>query len=225
MSSVRYVLISLGASLVLGCTDGSLSTGPESEPSSFSMAAQGKGEAQQRHEWLKQLLKAEQERLKQEKELRKTAYEDARKAWKFYKRALKAASKGTRTSVDLLRCEPRPYEAEAAIIGPDGGTLQVGEHRLVIPRGALAQEELIVAEAPTNSLVELEFSPEGLVFDRPAELTLSYRRCEVPPGLDLLLAYIGLGNRVLELPPSWNEMVNREVRGEIGHFSRYAVAY
>ena len=53
--------------------------------------------------------------------------------------------------VDLLRCEPRPYDADATIIGPDGGTLHIGEHQLVIPRGALTREELIVAEAPTSS--------------------------------------------------------------------------
>ena len=38
----------------------------------------------------------------------------------------------------------------AAIIGPQGGSIKVGEHELVIPAGALAQEELIVAEAPTS---------------------------------------------------------------------------
>jgi hypothetical protein len=119
---------------------------------------------------------------------------------------------------------PAP-DADAAIIGPDGGTLHIGEHQLVIPRGALTREELIVAQAPTSSLVDVEFSPEGLTFEHPAELTLSYEGCDVPADIDLMLAYVGWGNRILELPPSQDRRDLSEVVGEVGRFSQYAVAY
>jgi hypothetical protein len=171
-------------------------------------------------------LRGQQERIKQERELRKAGFQQVHAAWKAYKRGWKRAGKiSPNRQFDLLRCEPRAYDGDAAIIGPDGGTLHVGEHQLVIPKGALTREELIIAEAPTSSLVDVEFSPEGLTFGRPAELTLSYKGCDVPADIDLALAYVGWGNRILELPPSQDRKDLSEVVGEVGHFSQYAVAY
>ena len=100
----------------------------------------------------------------------------------------------------------------------------MGEHQLVIPAGALAQEELIVAEAPTSSLVDLSFGPHGLQFGRSARLTLSYKGCVRPTSSDLMVAYIQ-GNQILELPPSLDRKADDEVDAEIDHFSRYAVAW
>ena len=95
----------------------------------------------------------------------------------------------------------------------------------MIPRGALTEEQVIVGRAPTSSLVAVDFEPEGLQFQRPAELTLSYDKCDVPARLDPLLVYLGRGNRILELPVSRVDEAVSEVIGEIHHFSRYAVAY
>jgi hypothetical protein len=207
------------------CSESDLPTYPSENQSSLSTAEQGLTQ-HQRHDELKALLRAQQERIKQEKELRKAGFQRVRAEWKAYKREWKRAGKGSpKRQFDLLRCEPRPYDGDAAIIGPDGGTLHVGEHQLVIPKGALTREELIIAEAPTSSLVDVEFSPEGLTFGRPAELTLSYKGCDVPADIDLVLAYVGWGNRILELPPSRDRMDLSQVVGEIGHFSQYAVAY
>jgi hypothetical protein len=207
------------------CSESGLPTNPSETQPSFSTAEQRLTQ-QQRHDELKTLLRAQQERIKQERELGKAGFQQLHAEWKAYKRAWKRAGKGSSNRpFDLLRCEPRPYDGDAAIIGPDGGTLHVGEHQLVIPRGALTREELIIAEAPTSSLVDVEFSPEGLTFGRPAELTLSYKGCDVPADVGLLLAYVGWGNRILELPPSQDRRDLSEVVGEVGHFSQYAVAY
>ncbi|MEA2712244.1 MAG: hypothetical protein QOK27_205 [Gemmatimonadales bacterium] len=207
------------------CSESGLPTNPSETQPSFSTAEQRLTQ-QQRHDELKTLLRAQQERIKQERELRKAGFQQLHAEWKAYRRTWKRAGKGSSNRpFDLLRCEPRPYDGDAAIIGPDGGTLHVGEHQLVIPKGALTREELIIAEAPTSSLVDVEFSPEGLTFGRPAELTLSYKGCDVPADVGLLLAYVGWGNRILELPPSQDRRDLSEVVGEVGHFSQYAVAY
>jgi hypothetical protein len=231
MRSARHLLLTIVlalAGLVLACTDANSPTSQSNSSTSFSTANQEltKAEWQQRHEELKERLRAQKQRIKEQREQRKADFELARAEWNAYRREWKRINRGKSAKlVDLLRCEPRPYDGEAAIIGPDGGTLHIGEHQLVIPRGALPQEELIVAEAPTSSLVDVEFSPEGLTFTRPAELTLSYKGCDVPTTIDLLLAYVGWGNRILELPPSHDQRDLSEVIGEIDHFSRYAVAY
>jgi hypothetical protein len=222
--SLTILIVTIGL-LFTACSEGGLPTNPSESQPSFSTADQGVTR-QQRHDELKALLRAQQERIKQERELRKAGFQQVHAEWKAYRRGWKRAGKGSSNRpVGLLRCEPRPYDADAAIIGPDGGTLHVGEHQLVIPRGALTREELIVAEAPTSSLVDVEFSPEGLTFERPAELTLSYKGCDVPADIDLVLAYVGWGHRILELPLSQDRRDRSEVVGEVGHFSQYAVAY
>jgi hypothetical protein len=234
MRSTRHLLLSLllaVGGVTIACTDaGSPTTASDSSPSFSSWEQESsKAEQQQRHEELKLLLEREKKHIKAEKELRKAEYELARHEWKAYKNDWKKDEKYKKNSYvidpELLRCRPRPYEGDAAIIGPDGGTIHVGEHEMVIHRGALAREELIRAEAFTSSLINVEFSPEGLTFARAAELTLSYKGCQVPNDIDLRLAYLGWGLRVLELPPSFDQKGSSEVTGDIDHFSRYAVAY
>ncbi len=42
------------------------------------------------------------------------------------------------SSVNLLTCRPLPYASSVATIGPNGGTIRVGQTSLVIPQGALS---------------------------------------------------------------------------------------
>jgi hypothetical protein len=201
---------------------------------SFSVSA----EAQARHEALKQELDARKAQVKAAREAGKESYELAKKEWKAWKddwkkqyhaqqRAWKREHQGEKggPDIELLRCEPRPYDADVAIIGPNGGTLHVGESQLVIPKGALDQEQLITMEAPTSSLVDVRFEPHGLEFKQSAQLKLSYKGCVRPTSADLLVAYLDQGNRVLELPPSLDLRADDEVEADIDHFSRYAIAY
>jgi hypothetical protein len=214
----RNLLAIIGAGLALACS------GNPTDPSDQPLSFQSTSVSQTRHEQLKQLLEAEKERIKLERENGKLAFEVARAEWKLYRDQLKKAQKLGSAAVELLRCEPRPLDGDAAIIGPEGGSLHIGQHELVIPRGALTEEQLIVGRAPTSSLVDVEFEPEGLRFQQPAQLTLSYKGCDLPTS-NLLMAYLGTGNRILELPVSQDHRQYFEVSGEINHFSRYAVAY
>jgi len=219
MRRVARFILAASVALVLACSDG-LAPQPAGETPSFQLGSSD----QARHEQLKALLAAEKERIKRERANGKAAFELARAEWKLYRSQLKKAKKLGPLEFNLLRCEPRQLEGDAAIIGPEGGTLHLGDHELVIPRGALSEETVISGRAPTSSLVDVEFEPEGLQFQRPARLTLSYKNCDAPAG-NLLLAYLGIGNRILELPASRDDRANTEVIGEINHFSRYAVAY
>jgi hypothetical protein len=234
-TTLRLLALATGL-LAIACSD----TGNPAEPSSgpgpqFSVASDN---AHARHEALQQQLEARKAQIKATKEANRETLRAARadwKAWKEdwqeqYKLAQKAwkrehAGEKGGPDIELLRCEPRDYDADAAIVGPNGGTLHAGAHELVIPKGALTEEVLITAEAPTSSLVDLRFEPHGLQFQRPAELKLSYKGCVRPTATDLLVAYLGQGNQVLELPPSRDLRVDDEVDADIDHFSRYAIAY
>jgi hypothetical protein len=235
--TMRWLALAAGLAVV-ACSD---ATGP-SEPSSSAAPQFAAFEAQasvagERHEELKRLLEERKAYFKARKEANKETLRAAKEEWKAWKHDWKEQFKLAREvwkrehpgekggpEVQLLRCQPRDYEADAAIIGPQGGTLKVGEHELVVPAGALDHEELVVAESSTSSRVDVQFAPHGLQFLKPAQLKLSYKGCVRPTSLDFLIAYIE-ANRVLELPPSVDHKDNDEVEAGIDHFSRYAIAY
>ena len=124
----------------------------------------------------------------------------------------------------LLSCSEQQYAVTYQTVGSQGGTIRVGKHSLTIPRGALRQNVRIKAEqlrGPTNSV---RFSPEGLQFQRPAVLSLSYKNCEnveVPKAV----VYTTEQLKVLEILRSLDLLKERIIAAPIDHFSRYAVAF
>ena len=127
-------------------------------------------------------------------------------------------------AVQLLTCSSQPYAQAKAVVGPAGGTIVVGAHRLTIPAGALAAPVAITAEQVPGSTNSVRFQPAGLTFAKPATLTLSYRNCLLPP-LSTRVVYTDEQLRILELIPSLDLRLTWSVNGSIRHFSRYAVAY
>ena len=125
---------------------------------------------------------------------------------------------------DLLVCKAQPYAVIKKTIGSDGGRIDVGSHSLVIPRGALSKKTTITAEQMTGRTNSLRFSPEGLRFEKPADLTMSYKNCLV-----VLLAkhivYTDENLKILEVLRSLDLFNKKTVTAPIDHFSRYAVAY
>jgi hypothetical protein len=124
----------------------------------------------------------------------------------------------------LLRCEEQKYDVEYETIGPKGGTITVGKHSLVIPKGALRKNVRIKAEqmrGPTNSV---RFSPEGLKFKKAATLSLNYKNCQdvKPPKA---VVYTTDKLEILEVLRSLDLLKQRNVIAPIDHFSRYALAY
>lgn len=126
----------------------------------------------------------------------------------------------------MLVCQPLEYEATAAIIGPEGGEIRFGPHRLNIPAGALLTRTVVTAEAPTSLMVMADFSPDGLHFAKDVELRLDYEHCTQPflPGV-FHVVYVDDLLRILETPPSEDYRSSRWIRSWLRHFSKYAVAY
>lgn len=126
-------------------------------------------------------------------------------------------------SMSLFSCSAQPYVAVAKVVGPGGGTIVVGSHKLVIPAGALSRNTTIRAEQVPSRVNSVRFAPEGLRFAKPAKLTLSYSNCS--PLLLKRVVYTDELLRILELIPSADDLRTRSVTGDIRHFSRYAVAW
>ena len=125
---------------------------------------------------------------------------------------------------ELLACEAQQYVVAEKTIGPNGGSLSIGRHKLEIPRGALASDVRIIGEQVSGGVNSVRLSPEGLRFAKPVRLILDYRNCA---SVKLLkrLAYTDELLRILEVPPSEDYPEYEYVTGTIDHFSRYAVAY
>ena len=125
---------------------------------------------------------------------------------------------------DLLVCSSEPYAVTRKTIGKDGGKIQVGNHTLVIPRGALKKNTIITAEQIRGKTNSLRFSPEGLRFEKPSDLTISYKNCLVVL-LKKHIVYTDEKLKILEVLRSLDLLGKRSVTAPIDHFSRYAVAY
>jgi hypothetical protein len=133
---------------------------------------------------------------------------------------------GTDLGATLLACPPQSEVRAQKNIGPDGGTIQIGPHTLVVPAGALSTTITIAAVAPSDHVVSVRFAPEGLRFARPARLTLSYAHCPLLPRLlPKRIAYTNELLTILELLVSVDDLVRQRVSAGLDHFSRYAVAW
>jgi hypothetical protein len=135
---------------------------------------------------------------------------------------------GTGIGTGLLGCTPLPYASTDQTVGPAGGTILVGPHRLVVPAGALAAPVLITAEAPSDSVNSVRLLPHGLTFaqGKPARLTLSYANCSLLGQLlPKRIVYTSDLLEILQWLVSLDEPLARRVSTNLEHFSRYAIAW
>ena len=133
---------------------------------------------------------------------------------------------GLLQATGLLQCTPLPYASTTQVVGPTGGTIQVGPHTLVIPPGALVQNVTITAVAPSATVNSVRFSPQGLHFLAPAALTMSYSNCNLLGKLlPKRIAYTDDNLNILSYLISLDNLLSKKVTGKLDHFSRYAVAW
>jgi hypothetical protein len=125
---------------------------------------------------------------------------------------------------DLLLCSPQDALSTTETIGPEGGVIAVGRHWLVIPRNALTHDVTITAEQVQGKTNSVRFSPQGLQFERPVALSLSYENCLLVL-VKKKVVYTDELLNILQVFPSLDLFGDKRVTAPIDHFSRYAVAY
>jgi hypothetical protein len=128
---------------------------------------------------------------------------------------------GRKPSKKLHCAQTEPLTA-SAVIGPEGGTLAIGRHQLIVPAGALSEATLITGTVPADSSATVTFEPSGLTFESPAVLVLSVKGCDYP-AYDPTVIYIDDGGRPLEELPSVFDRARQELTTPIHHFSGYQV--
>jgi hypothetical protein len=124
-----------------------------------------------------------------------------------------------------VTCAPHSPVVGTGVFGPSGGTLVIGDSRLIIPGGALRDTVTITGTAAGDGTSRVNFQPEGLHFRKPAALVLSGAGCTLPSDKEASIVYLGTDGQVLETIealylPRW-----KLVAAPIVHFSAYAIAF
>ena len=208
------------ASLMIACSADGV-TGPDRAASASRYSAGKSAEERAAEDSAKAAKKEAKAEAKAEHDLAKAQLDSLKDDWEAYKKAVK------RTGVkgDVLRCEPQPREVETRTVGPKGGTINVGPHRLVIPAGALMRDVEITGTAPSNPAVNVEFEPHGLRFQKPVEMVIDYKQCIVPDSTELGVTYMLSGWRATEKMPSSDVRRDRKITALTDHFSGFAVTW
>jgi hypothetical protein len=124
----------------------------------------------------------------------------------------------------LVSCNVRRTHTASQVIGPNGGVLRIGPHRLSVPPRALKQNVRISAVAPEGKYVQIKFEPEGLKFERKTALTMSYAECSLLSPLKLKIVYANDNLEILEVLPTVTSLLTRTATAPVDHFSRYMLA-
>ncbi len=124
----------------------------------------------------------------------------------------------------LVQCQLTSYRGKAKVIGPGGGVVSFGPHKITIPPGALGNYLVVYGELHVANHVVVELSPHGLQMSAPAILELAYGTCQSGNGFEV--AYVDDNLNIISYPAVPPGGTNSgEVRAELWHFSQYAVAY
>jgi alpha-tubulin suppressor-like RCC1 family protein len=129
----------------------------------------------------------------------------------------------------------RIEEGAVFVVGPDGGTIAAGggQVTLVVPPEALAADVGITIQPnktfPSDPYIVagtvFDFGPDGITFDRSAELTIKYDPANVAEGVEerSLRLHKVVGDRWEEVPRSSVNTTDKTVSGPIIGFSQYGI--
>lgn len=169
---------------------------------------------------LKATEESEKHRLFLESERSKRTYDSLKLVWERF-----VKTNPSPTASPFLMCDPLQYTGDVKIIGPEGGDMSVGPHKLSIPKGALAYPVVITGEMPVTTDVQVRLRPHGLRFAKAARLELSYKHCYRPAAEAKTVAYVDDAMRILEWPLTSTRDSDGLARATIHHFSGYVVAW
>ncbi len=114
---------------------------------------------------------------------------------------------------------------EQVISTKDGGQVSLFDVVLDVPVGAVANDTVFSIRIPDPGVFYNEFGTDGLVFDKPVKVTMSYRDANLT-GVDESTIRIGwFDERTGDFQDITCKVdyVNKIVIGELDHFSAYGL--
>jgi len=129
---------------------------------------------------------------------------------------------------ELLSAATRDPDDEGittALIGPLGGVVMHGDHRVIIPAGALSQTVEISFSVPDSDTLMFDLAPHGTQFNVPIILEFEYDNADLA-GVNesaLQVGYYNDSTGAWDSMPTTVDTVNDVIIGQTTHFSRYAI--
>ncbi len=108
---------------------------------------------------------------------------------------------------------------DAAWIGTDGGTLQVGPYRLEVPAGAVGGNTYFELEQVAAGNWPVDLSPHGIPFNTP--VTLVFDAASEPDPSSMDVQWWNPATQQWEVQVSAHN--GTEVSASLQHFSRYTI--
>lgn len=119
-----------------------------------------------------------------------------------------------------INCVPKESATGSAVIGPTGGTLWIGTHRLIVPAGALSENVEVSGSVPEGKPFEVDLQPHGLQFRKAAGLILDASSCTDVPSIVYLIDQETVSEPIEATYSTWWHTI----ACPIWHFSGYAIA-
>ncbi|MEN8374759.1 MAG: hypothetical protein ABFS34_04865 [Gemmatimonadota bacterium] len=125
-----------------------------------------------------------------------------------------------------------PCSVEQEVMAASGGTVDLngGDDELIVPAGSL-EEDVVITATPTTSpdpsvLTAYDFGPDGLTFDPPASLALTYVGAGLTPGEEARIRAVQLMNGGFEILGDGGSLdaANDVVIVDVPHFSAFGLA-
>jgi hypothetical protein len=117
--------------------------------------------------------------------------------------------------------------AEKLLEADKGGQIVLSDNRagLAVPPGALPKDVLITIDTSPANVMEIECGPDGIQFNAPVDLTISYAGIDLA-GTDersLVVLWLNPEANRWEAQEGTVDMVDRTVTASLSHFSRYSL--
>jgi hypothetical protein len=129
--------------------------------------------------------------------------------------AVTATAKPTQS----LQCSVSAPLTGMARIGPAGGMMDIGPHRLIIPAGALTTDVDVKGVVPAGNTLQIQFYPEGLHFNKPAGLILDASSCAGVPDVVYINEKGGENEVIHAIFSEWWHVI----AAPLDHFSMYVL--
>ncbi len=114
---------------------------------------------------------------------------------------------------------------EVRVSAAEGGTVQLWDVELYFPPEALSSDTLISIEIPDISQFANHFGTDGLVFNVPVRVTMSYRDADLSnvDETHISLAWFNDHTEEWDVIACRLDPFNKTVTGFVEHFSAYAL--
>ena len=95
-----------------------------------------------------------------------------------------SASAGKGKQWKPIACATSGRKKANGVIGPDGGTIRLGNTAFTVPAGALTATQKFEMQVPPSEFLEVEIDAKGhrsFQFQKPVTVTVDYSRCSIDP--------------------------------------------